>query len=96
MIYDALEYLEEWYRSDITTRSTTDAIGWANVCNRMRFSEDAPVSQILDFLPFDKGKADEPKFDVSEKTKKICRHLFESRQLPLRVEGFLIQIGVIP
>lgn len=98
LIFEALEQAEEWYRKDITARSTTDAIGWANVCNRLRFSDKAPVSQVLDFLPFDKTNKDDitKNFEVPEKTKAIAKRLFEERKLPMRVEGILIQMGVVP
>jgi len=98
LIFEALEQAEEWYRQDVSVRSTTDAIGWANVCNRMRFSEDAPISQVLDFLPFDQSNKDDIKknFEVPARTKAIAKRLFEERKLPVRVEGIFIQMGVVP
>lgn len=90
--------MELTYRQDVVLRSLTNARGWANISNQLRFSEEAPVRDIEEFLPIALNpKDDEKKTDlhIPKRTKAIAQRLENERKLPHKFAIVLTQLGVI-
>jgi hypothetical protein len=89
-----LKHFDAANLEQITALSTTDAIGWQEVCNRLRFSDEAPIKTAKDFLPWLK-LSEGKELVVSDRSKEIAKKLQKAKVLPGRVESLLVAIGVL-
>lgn len=94
-INKALDWWGENHRHKVIELSHTNAMGWALVANRLRTNDETPIIDAERLLPYPIPGSKKSSFSVTDRDRIICKRLSKKGLLTPRIEGILMQMGVL-
>lgn len=94
-IFDTLEWWQQNRRNQIIEESMTGAAGFSRVLNRLRTSEETPVTTLEQLIPYPIPGRKASGFAVTDRDRNTIKRLKKKGYLTDRQETIFIQLGVL-